>query len=114
MVKRENTVVCTCFMERTGMMGRLKISKAFVQGQPKVQFQRIEERLKTEARIYVTLEKWLGTETHTFLLSFPSLKSAFAAPTASKDRMPSHPRRQHYGKETYTESYFCIFHNQCI
>lgn len=43
-------------MERTGMKGRLKISKAFVQGEPKVQFQRIEVRLKIEARIYIDLK----------------------------------------------------------
>lgn len=38
------------------MKGRLKISKAFVQGELKVQFQRIEERLKIEARIYINLK----------------------------------------------------------
>jgi len=103
-------------MERMGLKGRLKISKEFVQGQPKVQFQRIEEILKTEARIYINLEKWLGTEIYTFLLHFSSLKSALVAATACKDQMRSHPRRQHsdYGKQTYTESYFCIFHHQCI
>lgn len=50
-------MIRACFMERTGMKGRLKISKAFVQEQQKVQFQRIEERLKIETRIYINLKK---------------------------------------------------------
>lgn len=78
-------------MERTGMKSSLKISKAFVQAQPKVQFQRTEERLKIEAIIYTNLEKRLRTEIHTFLLHFFSLRSTLVAAIISKDQMPSPP-----------------------
>lgn len=88
-------MIRACFMERTGMKGRLKISKAFVQEQQKVQFQRIEERLKIETRIYINLKKWPGTEIYTFLLNFQCLKYTLVAARASKYQMSSHPCRQH-------------------
>lgn len=95
--------------KNSGMKGRLKISEVFVQGQPKVQFQEID------AKIYINLKKCLGTEIYTFPLHFLSLKPALVAATEYRDQMPPNPCRplhSHYGKETYTESYFCIFHHQ--
>lgn len=82
------------------MKGRLKISKVFVQGQPKVQFQGID------AKIYINLEKCLGTEIYTFLLHFPSLKPA----TEHGSQTPPNPCRlhSHYGKGTYTELFLHI------
>lgn len=93
--------------KNSGMKGSLKISEVFVQGQPKVQFQEID------AKIYINLEKCQGTEIYTFLLHFPSLKPALVAATEHRVQMPPNPCRlhSHYGKETYTESYFCICHH---
>lgn len=71
------------------MKGRLKISEVFVQGQSKVQFQGID------AKIYINLQKRLGTEIYTFLLHFPSLKPALVAATEHRSQMPPNPCRLH-------------------
>lgn len=99
---------------RTKVKSRLKISKAFVQEQPKAQLQRKEQRLKIEARVDINLEKWPGAEIYTFLLHFPSLTSVLVAATAFKDCTPPHPlQASHCGKETYTEIYFCLYQHHC-